>query len=211
MSVLKPLSRTSLPPALCLTHHIAYHTVPYHFSCILAVASSHQYTASRIPYRKSTLLLPTLVRPHNKERPYNVPNAQAYSSRALFIDSSLRTHHNTFDLQTKHTTPVATMSNYHYGVPHYPSIPSHSSHNSHGHHGRSRRGPRISSQNAHRQYKAQRSPKEAPEPPAYSEYLQRLEAAKSFEFDDDELFCPFHLLTEDDVCRLIRTFNQSAA
>lgn len=88
------------------------------------------------------------------------------------------------------------MASHYYGAPHY--LPNASSHN-HGHHGRSRRGPRISSQNAHRQYKAQRSPKETPEAPAHVEYIQRLEAAKSFEFDDDELFCPFHLLTEDDV------------
>ena len=103
------------------------------------------------------------------------------------------------------------MSNqYHYGVPHYPSIPSHAPHNSHGHHGRSRRGPRITSQNAHRQFKAQRNVKEiAPEPPAYSEYLQRMEAAKSFEFDDDELFCPFNLLTEDDVCSFACPFVPS--
>ena len=88
------------------------------------------------------------------------------------------------------------MASYAYGAPHYHSnVPSHS----HNHHGRSRRGPRISSQNAHRQYKAQRSPKEVPETPTYSDYLQKLEAAKSFEFDDDEVFCPFHLLTEDDV------------
>jgi hypothetical protein len=99
---------------------------------------------------------------------------------------------------------------YQYGVPqHYP-IPSHAPHNSHGHHGRSRRGPRITSQNAHRQFKAQRNVKEIiPEPPAYSEYLQRMEAAKSFEFDDDELFCPFNLLTEDDVC-LLSTFEYLA-
>ena len=38
-----------------------------------------------------------------------------------------------------------------------------------------------------------------PETTTHAEYIQRLEAAKSFEFDDDELFCPFHLLTEDDV------------
>ncbi len=88
------------------------------------------------------------------------------------------------------------MASYGYSTPHYHSnMPSHPHH----HHGRSRRGPRVSSQNAQRQYKPQRSPKEVPEPPTYSEYLQRLEAAKSFEFDDDELFCPFHLLTEDDV------------
>lgn len=89
------------------------------------------------------------------------------------------------------------MASYGYSAPHYHSnVSSHSHH----HHGRSRRGPRISSQNAHRQYKAQRSPKELPEPPTFTEYLQKLEAAKSFEFDDDEVFCPFHLLTEDDVC-----------
>ncbi|KAK5115600.1 hypothetical protein LTR85_009771 [Meristemomyces frigidus] len=88
------------------------------------------------------------------------------------------------------------MASHYYGAPHY--LPN-SSANNHGHHGRSRRGPRISSQNAHRQYKTQRSPKEAPEAPAHVEYLNRLEAAKSFEFDDDELFCPFHLLTEDDL------------
>ena len=89
------------------------------------------------------------------------------------------------------------MASHYYGAQHY--LPNGSSHN-HGHHGRSRRGPRVNSQNAHRQYKAQRSPKEAPETPAYVDYIQRFEAAKSFEFDDDELFCPFHLLTEDDVC-----------
>jgi len=89
------------------------------------------------------------------------------------------------------------MASHYYGAPHY--LPNNATH-SHGHHGRSRRGPRISSQNAHRQYKAQRSPKEVPETPAHADYIQRLEAAKSFEFDDDEVFCPFHLLTEDDVC-----------
>ncbi|KAI6832960.1 hypothetical protein KC315_g12542 [Hortaea werneckii] len=88
------------------------------------------------------------------------------------------------------------MASHYYNAPHYlPNAPAHS----HGHHGRSRRGPRISSQNAHRQYKAQRSPKETPQDLAHLEYLQKLEAAKSFEFDDDEVFCPFHLLTEDDL------------
>lgn len=94
------------------------------------------------------------------------------------------------------------MSNFHYGAPHYPNnLSSHSSH-PHSHHGRSRRGPRISSaQNATRQHyvKAQRSPKEPQENPSYSAYLKDLEAAKSFDFEDDEIFCPFHLLTEDDL------------
>ncbi|WPH04703.1 Hypothetical protein R9X50_00759600 [Acrodontium crateriforme] len=94
------------------------------------------------------------------------------------------------------------MASHYYAAPHYPTnIVTHT----HGHHGRSRRGPRVNSQNAHRQYKSQRSPKEMqmqmqiPEPPAHVEYLHRFEAAKSFEFDDDEVFCPFHLLTEDDL------------
>lgn len=95
------------------------------------------------------------------------------------------------------------MSNFHYGFhPSAQAISSHPAH-SHNHHGRSRRGPRISSaQNAHRQqqFKAQRSPKSVPENPEYSAYMRDLEAAKSFEFEDDEVFCPFHLLTEDDVC-----------
>ncbi|KAJ9623253.1 hypothetical protein H2203_006192 [Taxawa tesnikishii (nom. ined.)] len=94
------------------------------------------------------------------------------------------------------------MSNFHYAAQHYSSaIQSHSSH-SHNHHGRSRRGPRISSaQNAHRQQfnKAQRSPKEVPVIPTYSAYMRDLEAARSFDFEDDEIFCPFNLLTEDDL------------
>ncbi|EME40663.1 hypothetical protein DOTSEDRAFT_74268 [Dothistroma septosporum NZE10] len=92
------------------------------------------------------------------------------------------------------------MASYHYGMPQYASTHSSQPHHSHGHHGRSRRGPRVSSQNAHRQYKAQRSLKEdVPQTPAYTDYLRVLEAAKGFEFDDDEIFCPFNLLTEDDL------------
>jgi hypothetical protein len=37
------------------------------------------------------------------------------------------------------------------------------------------------------------------EVPTYTDYQRVLEAAKGFEFDDDEVFCPFNLLTEDDV------------
>ena len=96
------------------------------------------------------------------------------------------------------------MANYGYNAQHqYPHMPSHPHHP----HGRSRRAPRIPSQNAQRQYKPQRSPKEIPEPPSYLEYIQRLEAARSFDLEDDELFCPFHLLTEDDV----RSLSKSVA
>jgi len=91
------------------------------------------------------------------------------------------------------------MASYQYPPSHFAQN-SASSQQHNGHHGRSRRGPRIASQNAHRQpFKPQRSPKSTPEIPAHSDYLRYLEAAKGFEFDDDEIFCPFNLLTEDDL------------
>ncbi|GAB7338732.1 hypothetical protein MBLNU457_5446t1 [Dothideomycetes sp. NU457] len=93
------------------------------------------------------------------------------------------------------------MSGYHYAAQHYPStMQSHSSH-PHNHHGR-RRGPRVSAaQNSHRQqmFKAQRSPKEVTNNPASNAYAKDYENARSFEFEDDEIFCPFHLLTHDDL------------
>ncbi|CAK4030366.1 Hypothetical predicted protein [Lecanosticta acicola] len=98
------------------------------------------------------------------------------------------------------------MATYHYQMPHYQQSTQHQSNHSHGHHGRSRRGPRVSSQNAHRQFKAQRSPKEeVPQVPTYTDYLRVLEAAKGFDFDDDEIFCPFDLLTEDDLVSIHST------
>lgn len=78
-----------------------------------------------------------------------------------------------------------------------------SGHHSSHHHGRSRRGQRTSStQNGHRQHfvRAQKSPNKPQENLAFNAYVKDLEAAKSFDFEDDEIFCPFHLLTEDDVC-----------
>ncbi|PSK59344.1 hypothetical protein C1H76_5898 [Elsinoe australis] len=75
----------------------------------------------------------------------------------------------------------------------------------HNHHGRSRRGPRgvSSSHHAHRQQhllkQQQRSPKQPSENPAYTAYIKDLEAARSFDLEDDEVFCPVHLLTEDDL------------
>ncbi|KAM3424734.1 hypothetical protein BST61_g6721 [Cercospora zeina] len=92
------------------------------------------------------------------------------------------------------------MATYHYGMPAYHQSTATHSQNHHANHGRSRRGPRVSSQNAHRQYKAQRIPKEeAPQVQTSGAYLRVLEAARGFEFDDDEVFCPFNLLTEDDL------------
>jgi len=72
-------------------------------------------------------------------------------------------------------------------------------HNHHG--GRSRRAPRISAQQNHRQIRQQvRTPKEFNvEPPTMLAFKRDFEAARSFDIEDDEMFCPFHLLTEDDV------------
>lgn len=36
--------------------------------------------------------------------------------------------------------------------------------------------------------------------------MRDFEAAKGFEFEDDEVFCPFHLLTEDDVSLALPPF-----
>lgn len=57
------------------------------------------------------------------------------------------------------------------------------------------------SQNAHRQHlvRPQKSAKQPQENPAFNAYVKDLEAAKGFDFEDDEIFCPFHLLTEDDL------------
>ncbi|KAF2813508.1 uncharacterized protein BDZ99DRAFT_258000 [Mytilinidion resinicola] len=86
----------------------------------------------------------------------------------------------------------------------YQSHPSqmhqHSSHNHHG--GRSRRAPRISAshQRMGKQMQMYRTPKEAyVEPPTVTAFRRDFEAARSFDLEDDEVFCPFHLLTEDDL------------
>lgn len=61
----------------------------------------------------------------------------------------------------------------------------------HQHHGgRSRR--------AHRQVKQVRA-KEVVESINVTNFRRDFEAARSFELEDDEIFCPFNLLTEDDV------------
>jgi len=50
--------------------------------------------------------------------------------------------------------------------------------------------------------RALRLQKEAEESAMEKAYRRDFEAARSFDLEDDELFCPFHLLTEDDVCGL---------
>lgn len=79
----------------------------------------------------------------------------------------------------------------------------HALHSSHPHHsGRSRRAARASGSqhnNHQKQMRALRIQKEAEESALEKAYRRDFEAARSFDLDDDELFCPFHLLTEDDV------------
>jgi len=185
------LLETQLFPSRLHTIYLQHHSDLFNCIFLSKLRQILPIPVSRDSKRRNALLRifpapsPAL---NNKATPFVLPISD---SSLLFLRTTLQS--------TKNLPSHITMSNSYYGVPQYHSLP-HSSHNSHGHHGRSRRGPRISSQNAHRQYKPQRSPKEVPETPTYNEYLQRLEAAKSFEFDDDELFCPFNLLTEDDVC-----------
>jgi len=76
---------------------------------------------------------------------------------------------------------------------------AHSSHNNH-HGGRSRRTTRVSaSHNNNLKQQRARLQKEAEESALEKAYMQTFEAARSFELEDDEQFCPFSLLTEDDI------------
>lgn len=80
----------------------------------------------------------------------------------------------------------------------------HSSHPPH-HSGRSRRAARASgsqNNNHHKRMTALRIQKEAEETALEKAYRREFDAARSFDLEDDELFCPFHLLTEDDVGQL---------
>ncbi|KAF2267084.1 hypothetical protein CC78DRAFT_542027 [Lojkania enalia] len=87
---------------------------------------------------------------------------------------------------------------FNYGGQHHPHLNPHSSHNHHG--GRSRRAPRISAAQGHKQFRQVRTPKEyVVEPPQITAFKRDFEAARSFDLEDDEIFCPFHLLTEDDL------------
>lgn len=88
------------------------------------------------------------------------------------------------------------MSQYFYNSQHHASHLNHS-HNHHG--GRSRRAPRLSASQHQKQFRQVRTPKEFIEPPTVTAFKRDFEAARSFDLEDDELFCPFHLLTEDDL------------
>jgi len=88
---------------------------------------------------------------------------------------------------------------FNYGGQHHPShMNAHTSHNHHG--GRSRRAPRLSAAHNHKHFRQVRTPKEfVVEAPNITAFRRDFEAARSFDLEDDEMFCPFHLLTEDDL------------
>jgi hypothetical protein len=110
--------------------------------------------------------------------------------------------HSAFTLVLFHRAAInnhlAIMSQYFYNAQHHATHMNAHSHNHHG--GRSRRAPRISAAQHHKQFRQVRTPKEfIVEPPNVVAFKRDFEAAKSFDLEDDELFCPFHLLTEDDL------------
>ncbi|KIW06636.1 uncharacterized protein PV09_02348 [Verruconis gallopava] len=94
------------------------------------------------------------------------------------------------------------MSNFYYGAQQHSG---HSNmHSSHQHHaGRSRRSTRTTGyhhRNEQKQIRALQLKKEAAIESAMElSFRREFEAARSFDIEDDELFCPFHLLTEDDL------------
>lgn len=70
---------------------------------------------------------------------------------------------------------------------------------SHNHHNSRRRAPRLSaSQNSQRQFRGAKNMKESTiEPPNVTAFRARFEAGRSFDLEDDELYCP-NLLTFDE-------------
>jgi hypothetical protein len=88
-----------------------------------------------------------------------------------------------------------------YGQQHHPAHLNAHAHTHHG--GRSRRAPRLSASQSQKQFRQVRTPKEfVVEPPNVAAFKRDFEAARSFDLEDDELFCPFHLLTDEDVSGL---------
>ena len=94
------------------------------------------------------------------------------------------------------------MSSFYYNPSHHaamstmPSVSAH--HNQHT--SRSRRGARFSaSHHPAKPFKPSRATREAAEVAHTVAFRKDFEAARSFDLDDDEVFCPWHLLTDDDV------------
>lgn len=103
------------------------------------------------------------------------------------------------------------MAQYYFGAPHQASLAASTfsplpsgmaSHNNH-HGNRSRRSARYSSsQHTQKHVKSQRTQKESADLNTGSSFRKDYEAARSFDIEDDEVFCPWHLLTDDDVSLL---------
>ncbi|KAL9091858.1 MAG: hypothetical protein Q9159_001230 [Coniocarpon cinnabarinum] len=110
------------------------------------------------------------------------------------------------------------MTSFYYNPSHHSAMPTMPSVSAHTHNGsRSRRGARFGSSNSHHQqqqhphphphqqhhhtksFKPSRATREAAELAQLAAVRKDFEAARSFDLDDDEIFCPWHLLTEDDV------------
>lgn len=77
--------------------------------------------------------------------------------------------------------------------------PSANAPTSNSHHGSRRRTPRFASSQFSQKHSRARVVREVPEVSQANTFSKDFEAARSFELEDDELFCPWHLLTEDDV------------
>lgn len=95
------------------------------------------------------------------------------------------------------------MSQYYLNPAHHNAFNSHAPYAApaHPHHAsRSRRSARYSgSQGNSKSSKATRNHKDSVEAAQSVAFRNAFEAARSFDLEDDEAFCPWHLLTEDDV------------
>lgn len=91
---------------------------------------------------------------------------------------------------------------------HPTSFPAATNHHVNNHGARSRRGARFGSSNhPSKHIKPARTHRETAESAHVVAWRKDFEAARSFDLEDDEVFCPWHLLTEDDVGCSARCFN----
>jgi hypothetical protein len=91
---------------------------------------------------------------------------------------------------------------FYYGSQHHSQHAALHSHHPH-HSGRSRRQARASgsqhNNHHHKHIRALRIQKEAEESAMEKAFRRDFDAARSFDIEDDEIFCPFNLLTDDDL------------
>jgi len=131
----------------------------------------------------------------------------SHDSRLPALSDHQPLHHitpsSTFTIHTSHELKSPNMSQFYMNPAHQAAFNTHAfAGPAHPHHAsRSRRSQRYgTTQGSSKPVKTPRIHKESGEHAQSSTFRNAYEAARSFDLEDDEAFCPWHLLTEDDVC-----------